>query len=230
MTVKLHRCGNIWIKLDAHPCWRVQKALDDAGRRVRGRRRARGGRASATDLEQLSGQRKYPVIEFEDGSTYREESKEMASGSRRQAAREARRRRPGPGAEATLDVRGAIAQLGERLDRTQEVGGSSPPSSISRHCQIIPCAVLLCGDVRPLLGGSRCDSLEPGARLEPFEDLAGLGEEGCVAGQLAVLELCDGEPERDLEFAESLGGGFVALDGRARPIRRAAPESAAPAR
>src|SRR4051812_4989003 len=26
---------------------------------------------------------------------------------------------------------GAIAQLGERLDRTQEVGGSSPPSSTS---------------------------------------------------------------------------------------------------
>src|SRR3954469_4490917 len=28
------------------------------------------------------------------------------------------------------EVLGAIAQLGERLDRTQEVGGSSPPSSI----------------------------------------------------------------------------------------------------
>ena len=28
---------------------------------------------------------------------------------------------------------GAIAQLGERLDRTQEVGGSSPPSSIYRR-------------------------------------------------------------------------------------------------
>ena len=27
--------------------------------------------------------------------------------------------------------RGAIAQLGERLDRTQEVGGSSPPSSMA---------------------------------------------------------------------------------------------------
>src|SRR5207344_3402524 len=27
---------------------------------------------------------------------------------------------------------GAIAPLGERLDRTQEVGGSSPPSSIRR--------------------------------------------------------------------------------------------------
>ncbi len=31
---------------------------------------------------------------------------------------------------ATIASRGAIAQLGERLDRTQEVGGSSPPSSI----------------------------------------------------------------------------------------------------
>ena len=30
------------------------------------------------DLERLSGQRKYPVIEFEDGSAYRGESKEMA--------------------------------------------------------------------------------------------------------------------------------------------------------
>src|SRR3954453_15994555 len=29
-----------------------------------------------------------------------------------------------------VPVLGAIAQLGERLDRTQEVGGSSPPSSI----------------------------------------------------------------------------------------------------
>src|SRR4051812_46434971 len=32
---------------------------------------------------------------------------------------------------ATLVVRGAIAQLGERLDRTQEVAGSSPASSIA---------------------------------------------------------------------------------------------------
>jgi catechol 2,3-dioxygenase-like lactoylglutathione lyase family enzyme len=34
-----------------------------------------------------------------------------------------------PGAPAA--PLGAIAQLGERLDRTQEVGGSSPPSSIT---------------------------------------------------------------------------------------------------
>jgi adenosyl cobinamide kinase/adenosyl cobinamide phosphate guanylyltransferase len=30
------------------------------------------------NLERLSGQRKYPVIEFEDGRIYREESKDMA--------------------------------------------------------------------------------------------------------------------------------------------------------
>jgi hypothetical protein len=30
------------------------------------------------ELERISGQRKYPAIEFEDGRTYREESKDMA--------------------------------------------------------------------------------------------------------------------------------------------------------
>jgi len=30
------------------------------------------------DLQRLSGQKLYPVIEFENGSIYREESKEMA--------------------------------------------------------------------------------------------------------------------------------------------------------
>src|SRR4051794_23879850 len=34
---------------------------------------------------------------------------------------------------ATIRGRGAIAQLEERLDRTQEVGGSSPPSSTARR-------------------------------------------------------------------------------------------------
>jgi hypothetical protein len=31
------------------------------------------------ELERLSGQRKLPVIEFENGATYREESKDMAA-------------------------------------------------------------------------------------------------------------------------------------------------------
>jgi hypothetical protein len=31
------------------------------------------------DLQRLSGQKLYPVIEFENGSTYRDESKDMAA-------------------------------------------------------------------------------------------------------------------------------------------------------
>src|SRR2546428_1594217 len=78
MAVKLHRCSNLWVKVGGHPCWKVQKALDEQGIEyevVKGPLR-RGKRA---DLEQLSGQRQYPVIEFEDGSIYRAESKDMAA-------------------------------------------------------------------------------------------------------------------------------------------------------
>lgn len=77
MAVKLHRCSATWVKIDAHPCWRVQKALDEQGIEyevVKGPLRP-GKRG---DLDRLSGQRKYPVIEFEDGHAYREESAEMA--------------------------------------------------------------------------------------------------------------------------------------------------------
>ena len=77
MAVKLHRCSNLWVKLRGHPCWRVQKALDEAGVEyeiVKGPYSP----GKRDDLEKLSGQRKYPVIEFEDGSVYRAESKEMA--------------------------------------------------------------------------------------------------------------------------------------------------------
>lgn len=67
----------MWIKIDGHPCWKVQKALDEEGIEyevVKGPLR----RGKRDELEQLSGQRKYPVIEFEDGSAYRAESKDMA--------------------------------------------------------------------------------------------------------------------------------------------------------
>jgi glutathione S-transferase len=76
MAIKLHRCKNEWVKIKAHPCWRVQKALDEAGveyELVKGP----VGRGKRDDLESVSGQRLYPVIEFEDGSTYRDESKAM---------------------------------------------------------------------------------------------------------------------------------------------------------
>jgi glutathione S-transferase len=77
MAVKLHRCSTMWVKIDAHPCWRVQKALDEEGIEyevVKGPLRP----GKRENLERLSGQRKYPAIEFEDGTAYREESADMA--------------------------------------------------------------------------------------------------------------------------------------------------------
>lgn len=75
-AVKLHRCSNQWVKIKAHPCWRIEKALQDLGidyERVPGplSRSKRDAIAAGT------GQRLYPDIQFDDGTWYREESKEM---------------------------------------------------------------------------------------------------------------------------------------------------------
>jgi hypothetical protein len=77
MAVKLHRCSIMWIR-GPHPCWRVQKALQDAGidHEVVQHPPRRGKREG---LEAKSGQRKLPVIEFEDGTMLREESKDLAA-------------------------------------------------------------------------------------------------------------------------------------------------------
>jgi glutathione S-transferase len=56
----------------------VQKALDEQGidyEVVTGPLRP----SKRSDLRHLSGQQLYPVIEFENGSTYREESRDMAA-------------------------------------------------------------------------------------------------------------------------------------------------------
>jgi glutathione S-transferase len=77
MAIKLHRCSTMWVKIDRHPCWRVQKALDEEGIEyevVKGPLRP----GKRDELERISGQRKYPAIEFEDGHAYREESADMA--------------------------------------------------------------------------------------------------------------------------------------------------------
>jgi glutathione S-transferase len=76
--LKLHRCSNTWVKIGAHPCWKVQKVLDEQGIEyevVKGPLR----RGKRDDLEKLSGQRQYPVIEFPGGEVYRAESDEMAA-------------------------------------------------------------------------------------------------------------------------------------------------------
>ena len=93
MAVKLHRCGTRWLKIAAHPCWRVQKALDEAGieyevvehSKQRGRRTALAIRqvslcvAASPDYIELTGQTTLPAIELEDGSVIREESKDLAA-------------------------------------------------------------------------------------------------------------------------------------------------------
>jgi glutathione S-transferase len=57
-------------------CWRVQKALDEQGIEYElATGPFRPGKRE--ELARISGQRKFPTIEFEDGSTYREESAEM---------------------------------------------------------------------------------------------------------------------------------------------------------
>ena len=76
MAVKLHRCTVDWIK-GPHPCWRVQKALDEAGIEYEVLTH-KGGRGKRTALVELSGQNKLPVIEFEDGRVLREDSKDLA--------------------------------------------------------------------------------------------------------------------------------------------------------
>ena len=78
MAVKLHRCPNLWVKVAGHPCWRVQKALEEQGIEYE---IAKGplSRRKRDEIERLSGQRKYPVIEFENGSVFREESRDMAA-------------------------------------------------------------------------------------------------------------------------------------------------------
>jgi hypothetical protein len=75
MAVKLHRCTNLWVK-GPHPCWKVQKALDDAGIEYEVVKEKWFG--SRPETVSRTGQKRFPWIEFEDGSAYREESKDMA--------------------------------------------------------------------------------------------------------------------------------------------------------
>ena len=77
MPVKLHRCQNMWAKFVGHPCWKVQKALDDQVIEYEVVKGSWPGRSKRTALIARTGQNAYPAIEFEDGSWYREQSKDM---------------------------------------------------------------------------------------------------------------------------------------------------------
>jgi hypothetical protein len=79
VAVRLLRCSGQWVKVGTHPCWKVEKALIDMGieyETVAGPAMP-WQREKRSELIEKTGANRYPAIEFEDGSVYREESKEM---------------------------------------------------------------------------------------------------------------------------------------------------------
>jgi len=77
MAVKLHRCSTMWVKISGHPCWRVQKALDEAGIEYEVVKHP-VSRSKRTEYIELTGQKLFPAIQLEDGTVVRRESKELA--------------------------------------------------------------------------------------------------------------------------------------------------------
>jgi glutathione S-transferase len=79
MAIKLHRCTNLWVKIDGHPCWKVQKALDEAGVEYEVVKHPSFRKSKRTAyIELTGGDARLPGIELEDGTVIREESKDMA--------------------------------------------------------------------------------------------------------------------------------------------------------
>lgn len=76
--VVLHRCPITFLKGEWHGCHAVQSALEEQGieHEVRKVPLRRGHRA---EVQRVSGQAVVPVIEFADGTGYREEGKAMAA-------------------------------------------------------------------------------------------------------------------------------------------------------
>ncbi len=76
MAVRLHRCGATFVK-GPHPCWQVQKALDEAGVEYEVVKHPGFPRGRRTEVVALSGQKMLPLLELEDGTVVREESKQL---------------------------------------------------------------------------------------------------------------------------------------------------------
>ena len=79
MAIKLHRCPFTFVHSNFDHCYKVQKALDEQGIDYEVVKEPLLPRSRRKEVERLSGQRMLPVIEFEDGSAYREESADMAA-------------------------------------------------------------------------------------------------------------------------------------------------------
>jgi glutaredoxin len=69
----------MFLKMDGHACWRVQKALDEAGIEYEVVKEPALPRGRRKEVLRLTGQSLVPVIEFEDGTALREDSKDLAA-------------------------------------------------------------------------------------------------------------------------------------------------------
>jgi glutaredoxin len=78
MSVKLHRCTGTWVK-GPHPCWQVQKALDEAGVEYEVVKHPAFPRGRRRDYIAKTGQKLLPAIELENGQVIREESRHLAA-------------------------------------------------------------------------------------------------------------------------------------------------------
>jgi glutathione S-transferase len=76
MAVKLHRCSLMFLK-GPHPCWHVQKALDEAGVEYEVVKHPPFPRGRRTELIAKTGQKLLPAIELQDGTVIREDSKQL---------------------------------------------------------------------------------------------------------------------------------------------------------
>jgi glutathione S-transferase len=79
MALKLHRCTVGWLKA-GHPCWTVQKALDEQGVEYELVKHPPFPRSRRKDYIALTGgEAALPAIELEDGTVIREDSKDLAA-------------------------------------------------------------------------------------------------------------------------------------------------------
>jgi hypothetical protein len=76
MAIKLHRCRIMWVK-GRHPCWHVQKALDESGVEYELVTHP-ALRWNRKEFTERTGQKVLPAIEFDDGQIVREDSGPLA--------------------------------------------------------------------------------------------------------------------------------------------------------
>jgi hypothetical protein len=112
---------------------------------------------------------------------------------------------------------GAIAQLAERLDRTQEVGGSNPPSSISKRLQ---------APTFPLTAPGRAGRLPAVSQPRALLAKGGAGEEDEVGSAMGARRIrvergIYRQPNRtaSLRSAPAAPGGFIAAPQAATSTR-----------